>query len=185
MLSRFLFRSNTHFCSIDYRFHSRSFHVIRSSFLNGPVNPEQVNQANTISHDDFVLGYQNGRLGCSVSALLTLRLFLTGRIREKRVLIRLIGWSVGWLLLIGLSTIGFCVLPVLWALLGTVIFAAGFALGFTHELGGLVVSTALADEHFYRFASAERALWVSPEREGNMPKVHKVVPLRDSRRAQR
>jgi hypothetical protein len=54
-----------------------------------------------MSHDDFILGYKNGRLGCSVSTLLTLRLFLLGRIHEARVVIRLVGWSLG--LLIALS----------------------------------------------------------------------------------
>ena len=46
-----------------------------------------------MSHDDFIFGYQNGRLGCSVNTLLILRLFLIGQIREKRVVIRP-GWLV-------------------------------------------------------------------------------------------
>jgi hypothetical protein len=138
-----------------------------------------------MSHDDFILGYQNGRLGCSVSTLLTLRLFLVGRIREKRVVIRLVGWSLGLLLLIGLSAIGFVYLPVLWALLGTIILLAIFALGFVHQVAGLLVSTALMDVHFYQFALAEHALCVSADGEGNMPKLQKVVPQRDPRRAQR
>lgn len=138
-----------------------------------------------MSHDDFILGYQNGQLGCSVSALLTLRLFLTGRIREKRLVIGLVGWALGLLLLIGLSIIGFLCLPAHWALLGTIILLAIFALGFVHQVSGLIVSAALADEHFYQFALAERALWVSADGEGNLPKLQKVVPMRDRRRAQR
>ena len=137
-----------------------------------------------MSHDDFIFGYQNGRLGCSVSTLLTLRLFLVGRIRETRVVIRLVGWSLGLLLLIALSTIGFLYLPALWALLGTIIFLAIFALGFVHQVAELIVSTALTDEHFYQFALAERALCVSADGEGNMPKRQKVTPLSGSRRAQ-
>ena len=138
-----------------------------------------------MSHDDFILGYQNGRLGCSVSTLLTLRLFLVGRIRETRVVIRLVGWSLGLLLLIGLSAIGFLCLPALWALLGTIILFAIFALGFVHQVAGLIVSTALMDVRFYQFALAEHALSVSADGEGNMPKLQKVVPLRDPCRAQR
>jgi hypothetical protein len=76
-----------------------------------------------MSHDDFILGYQNRRLGCSVSTLLILRLFLVGRIRETRVVIPLVGWSLGLLLLIGFTIIGFLCLPALWALLGTIILA--------------------------------------------------------------
>jgi len=137
-----------------------------------------------MSHDDFITGYQNGRLGCSISTLLILRLFLVGRIRETRVVIRLVGWSLGLLLLIGLTTIGFLCLPALWVLLSTIILLAIFALGFVYQVGGLIVSTALIDVHFYQFALAERALSVSAEGEGNMPKLQKVT-LPDSRRAQR
>jgi hypothetical protein len=138
-----------------------------------------------MTHDDFILGYQSGRLGCGVSALLLFRLFLAGRIREKRVMIRLICWSIALLLLIGLSTIGFLYLPALWAILGTIVMLAVFALGSTHQIGGFVVSAALADKRFYEFARAEHALWVSDYVEGNLPKLKKVVPMRPPRRAQR
>jgi hypothetical protein len=138
-----------------------------------------------MSHDDFILGYQSGRLGCGVSTLLILRLFLVGRIHETRVVIRLVGWSLGLLLLIGLTTIGFLCLPALWALLGTIILLAIFALGFVHQVAGLIVSTALIDVHFYQFVLAEHALSVSADGEGNMPELQKVTPLPASRRAQR
>ncbi len=138
-----------------------------------------------MSHDDFILGYQNGRLGCSVSALRTLRLFLVGRIHEKRLVIRLIGWSFGLLLLIGLAAIGFLCLPVHWALLGTMTLLAIFALGFVHQIAGLIVFSALADVQFYQFALAEHALFVFAEGEGHMPRVQKAVPLHEPRRAQR
>jgi fatty acid desaturase len=138
-----------------------------------------------MSHDDFILGYQNGRLGCSVSTLLTLRLFLVGRIRETRIVTRLVGWSLSLLLLIGLATIGFLCLPALWAFLATIILLAIFALGFVHHVAGLIVSIALVNAHFYQFVVAERALCVSTDSEGNMPKLQKVVPLSAPRRAQR
>jgi hypothetical protein len=138
-----------------------------------------------MTHDDFILGYQSGRLGCSVSASLTFRLFLSGRIRERRVIINLICWLLVLLILIGLSIIGFLYLPPLWALLATIIILAIFVLGSIHRTGELVVSTALADEQFYEFARAEHALWISADGEGNLPKLQKVVPMRNSRRAQR
>src|SRR5580700_1900269 len=110
-----------------------------------------------MSHDDFILGYQNGRLGCSVSALLTLRLFLAGRIHEKRVVITLICWSLGLILLIGLSAIGFLFLPFLWAFLSTMLMLAVFALGSSYQVSELVVSAALVDKQFYELARAEHA----------------------------
>ena len=136
-----------------------------------------------MSHDDFLLGYRNGRLGCSVSILLTLRLLLTGRIREKQVITPLVVWSLGLLLLISLSVIGFLYLPALWALLGAGILLAFFVQGLAHGIAGLIVSAALADQHFYRFILAEHALWISADSEDNLPKLQKVVPLRNDRRA--
>lgn len=138
-----------------------------------------------MSHEDFVLGYTNGRLGCSVSSLLTLWLFLVGRIRTRRVVIRLVGWSLGLVLLIGLSTIGFLCLPVLWALLGATTLLAIFALGFTYQIAGLIVSTALANKQFYEFVRSQRALSVSTDGESNLPTLPKVVPMQPPRRAQR
>ena len=121
-----------------------------------------------ISHDDFVLGYQNGELGCSLSTLLILRLFLVGRVRETRVVIPLVRWSLVSLLLIGLTIIGFLCLPAVWALLGTIMLLGIFALAFVDQVGWLIVSTALIDEHFYHFALAERALYIFTADEGNM-----------------
>jgi hypothetical protein len=146
---------------------------------------ERLNEPKTMSHDDFLLGYRIGRLRCSVSTLLTLRLFLTGRIREKQVVTPLAGWSLGLFLLVSLSVIGFLCLPALWALLGAGILLAIFVLGFAHGIAGLVVSTALVDQDFYRLMLAEHALWVCADSEDNLPKLQKVVPLRNSRRAQR
>jgi hypothetical protein len=138
-----------------------------------------------MSHDDFVLGYQSGQLGCSVSALLTLRLFLAGRIRERRVVINLICWALGLLLLIGLSSLAFLRLPAPLAIPGAVLLFATFLLGFSHQLDQLVVSTALTNKQFYECARSEHALWVSTDSEGNLPKLPKVVPMRPRRRAQR
>jgi len=121
-----------------------------------------------MSHDDFVFGYQSGGLGCSVSTLLILRLFLVGRIRETRIVIPLVRWSLGALFLIGLTIIGFLCLPAVWTLCGTIMLLGIFALGFVDQVGWLIVSTALIDEHFYHFALAERALYVFTADEGNM-----------------
>ena len=117
---------------------------------------------------------------CSPSASL-----LAGRIREKRVVIRLVGWSLGLVLLIGLSTIGFLCLPALWALLGATTLLAIFTLGFTYQIAGLIVSTALANKQFYEFVRSQRALWVSTDGEVNLPKLSKLAPMKPPRRAQR
>jgi hypothetical protein len=138
-----------------------------------------------MSHDDFVLGYQSGHLGSSVSVFLVLRLFFAGRIRERRVAISLVCWALALLFLIGLTGFAFLRIPALWVILGTIITFAVFLLGFSHQLSGLVVSAALTNKQFYEFATSQHALWFSTEGESNLPKLPKVVPMQPSRRAQR
>jgi hypothetical protein len=138
-----------------------------------------------MSHAEFVLGYETGRVGCCVSALLTLRLFFAGKIREKRVSINLLLWSLGFLVLITASVIGFLNLPALWALLGAIAMLAIYALAFFYSVGGFVLSVALANEGFYQFVKAKRVLWIYSDDEGNLPKLQKVVGMRRARRAQR
>jgi hypothetical protein len=123
------------------------------------------------SHDEFVLGYENGSLGCSVSVLSTLRLFLAGRIRERKIWINLLFWSLGLLLLIASAVIEFIKLPFIWALLCTAFTLAFYASAFFNSFGALVLSTALANEDFYKIATAERALWIYSDDERNLPKL--------------
>jgi hypothetical protein len=122
-------------------------------------------------HDEFVLGYENGSMGCSVSVLLALRLFLFGRIRDKKISINLLLWSLGLLLLIASSVIEFLKLPFIWALLCTAITLAFYASAFFYSFGALILSTALANEDFYKIARAERALWIYSDNEKNLPKL--------------
>jgi len=138
-----------------------------------------------MSHNDFVLGYQSGHLGSSVSVFLVLRLFFAGRIRERRVAISLVCWALALLFLIGLTGFAFLRIPALWVILGTIITFAVFLLGFSHQLSGLVVSAALTNKQFYEFARSQHALWLSTDGESNLPKLPKVVPMQPSRRAQR
>jgi hypothetical protein len=138
-----------------------------------------------ISHKEFVLGYENGSLGCSVSALLTLRLFFAGDIREKKVSVSLFLWSVSFLVLIITFVIGFLNFPVLWALLGTIAILLIYALAFFYWAGELVLSAALANKEFYEFAKAKRVLWIYSDNEDNLPKPPKALPVPRVRRPRR
>jgi hypothetical protein len=138
-----------------------------------------------ISHKEFVVGYENGSLGCSVSAWLTLRLFFAGDIREKKVSVNLFLWSVSFLVLIITSVIGFLNFPVLWALLGTIAILVTYVLAFFYLAGELVLSAALANKEFYEFAEAKRVLWVYSDDENNLPKTPKALPLPRARRPRR
>jgi len=147
--------------------------------------PELSEDSDMMSHDEFVLGYENGSLGCSVSALQTLRLFFAARIPEKMISIKLVLWSLGFLVLIAASVIGFLNLPVIWALVGTAATLVFYVSAFFCEVGELVLSAALANKEFYEFAKAKRALWIYPDDERNLPRFQKVVHVRGARRDQR
>jgi hypothetical protein len=124
-------------------------------------------------HAEFVLAYENGRVGCSVSVLITLRLFLAGKIREKRVSTYLRLWILGIAVLTAASVIGFLNFPVLWALLGTIALVAIYTLAFFYSVGGIVLSASLTNQDFYEFATEERMLWIYFDDEENAPRVRK------------
>ena len=138
-----------------------------------------------MSHKEFVLAYENGSLGCSVSALLTLRLFFAGEIRGKKVSITLFCWSLGFLALIVASVIGFLNLPIRWALLGSITMVGFYLLWFFFSFGEIVLSAALTDEEFYEFAKAKRVLWIYSDDEDNLPKTQKIAPVPRARRPRR
>jgi hypothetical protein len=138
-----------------------------------------------MSHDEFVKGYEKGSLGCSVSVLLTIRLFLAGKIRDKKILINLLIWSFALLLLISASVIEFLKIPFTWGLLCTAISLAFYAIAFFYSLGEVVLSIALLKEDFYKLAMAERAIWIFPDDEKNLPKLERAVLIRHARRARR
>lgn len=142
-------------------------------------------EAHSITHDDFIVGYQNGQLGCSAHVLRVSLLVYSGRIREKRIVANVIGWSAGLVLLICLWVGGFYFLPLLWALLAGVVVLATFALVCLHRIGEGVLSVALSDPDFYHLVRTERALGLAVEKEGNLRRLHKVVPMRHPRQARR
>jgi hypothetical protein len=146
--------------------------ILQICSVNG-INPELLWKVpDMLPHKEFVFAYGNGSLGCSVSVLLTLRLFFAGRIRQKTISISLLFWAVGFLLLIAATVVEFLKLPFMWALLCTAITLAFYVSAFFYSFGAVVLSTALAKEDFYRIATAERALWIYSDDEKNLPKTH-------------
>jgi hypothetical protein len=142
-------------------------------------------QTNSITHDNFIVGYQNGRLGCSVSVLRVLSLVYSGKIREKHIVRRVIAWSAALLAVICLWVVGLFSLPVLWAFLAGAIILATFIVVSLHGISEGVLSVALIDGEFYELIRTEHALTVATDEERNLPRLHKVVPMRDPRRARR
>jgi uncharacterized membrane protein (Fun14 family) len=138
-----------------------------------------------ITHDDFIVGYQSGRLGCSVNVLRVLYLVYSIKVRERHVVAEVLGWSVGLLALICLWIVGFFFLPLLLALATGVIVVATCSLISLHRIGDAVTAAALSDNAFYRLVVADHALGVAPDAERNLPELNKVVPMRYPRQARR
>jgi hypothetical protein len=136
-------------------------------------------------HDEFVRTYENGSLGCSTSTLLILRLFLAGKIREKKLSINLFFWSAGFLTLIIACIVGSILYVGAWVLLGIVATFGVYVLVFFLSIGDVVLSAALTSEEFYRLATEKRALWTYPDNEDNSPKLPKITPERRGRRTPR
>jgi hypothetical protein len=138
-----------------------------------------------MTHDDFIVGYQSGRLGCSLNVLRVLSLVYSAKIREKRIVTEVVGWSVALLALICLWIFGFFFLPLLWAAAAGALVVTTFSLIALHRVGDAAIAAALSDNGFYNLAVAQHALGVAADGEGNLPRLNKVVPMRDPRQARR
>jgi hypothetical protein len=138
-----------------------------------------------ITHDDFIVGYHSGRLGCSVNVLRVLCLVYSINVRGKRLVAEVVGWSVGFLALICLWIVGSFFLPLFLALAAGLIVVATCSLISLHRIGDAVTAAALSDNAFYRLVVSEHAFCVAPDAESNLPQLNKVVPMRDARQARR
>ena len=126
-----------------------------------------------MSYAEFVLAYENGSVGCSVSVLVTLRLFLAGKIHEKTVSIKLRLWLLAITVLTAACVMAFLKFPLVWALLGTIALLAVYTVAFFYSVGGAVLSASLAGQEFYEFAIGKGVLWIYSDDEENAPKVRK------------
>ena len=120
-----------------------------------------------------------------MNVLRVLYLVYSIKIREKRVVAEVVGWSVGFLALICLWIVGFFFLPLFLALAAGAIVVPTCSLISLHRIGDAVIAAALSDNAFYRLVVAEHALGVASDAESNLPQLKKVVPMRDPRQARR
>ena len=112
-------------------------------------------------------------------------LVYSSKIRERRVVTEVLGWSVGLLALTCLSIVGIFFLPWFWALAGGALVVAIFSLIALHRVGDAVIAAALGDNAFYQLVLEQHALSCAADGEGNLPRLSKVVPMRDPRQARR
>lgn len=125
----------------------------RRNWFSHPPEPKGM------KHNDFIKGYESGKLSCSVSLVRMVCLLLAGRIRELKVAAALVCWLLGLLCLGGLSGMGFVYWPPAWAALVNAVLLSVLALNSIHAISEVIVSGALADEQFWQVAVAEGALW--------------------------
>ena len=120
-----------------------------------------------------------------MNVLRVFSLVYSTKIREKRVVTEVVGWSIGLLAMICLWVWGIFSLPLLWALAGGALVMAVFCLSALHRVGDAVIAAALSDTAFYQVALEQHAFGCATDGEGNLPRLNKVVPMRDPRQARR
>ena len=99
-----------------------------------------------MSHKEFVLAYEDGSVGCSISTWLTFRLFVAGRIREKKVRLCFYLWLICLPVAVVASILGFLYWPVLWATLNMVFVLLIFVCTFFYGFADVALSVALENE---------------------------------------
>ena len=107
------------------------------------------------------------------------------KIRERRIITQVIGCSIVLLALIGLWVFGILFLPLLWALASGGVVLAISSLISLHRVGDAVIAAALSDNTLYQLALEQHALGCAADGEGNLPRLNKVVSMRDPRQARR
>jgi hypothetical protein len=121
-----------------------------------------------MKHNDFIKGYESGKLSCSVSIVRMVCLLLSGRIRELKIAVALVCWLLGLLCLGGLSGMGFVYWPPAWAALVNAVLLSVLALSSFHAISEVIVSGALADEQFWQLAVTECALGFFTDQENDV-----------------
>ena len=120
-----------------------------------------------------------------MNVLRVFALVYSTKVRDRHIVAEVVGWSIGLLAFLCLSMAGFFFLPLLWALLSEVLVVAILTLIALHRIGDAVMAAALSDPEFYQLVGSQRALAVASDGEGNLPRLNKVVPMRDPRQARR
>ena len=105
-----------------------------------------------MSHQEFILAYEHGNIGCSVSTWTTWWLFIRGKIRQKKLSSRLFFWSVSFPVVMTGSGFGFLNFRFFWAILETAVTLVLWTFAFFYWVAEFVLSTALDSEEFYEFA---------------------------------
>ena len=120
-----------------------------------------------LSHAEFILGYQNGALGCAVRAPRALLWFLSHNVRDPKTQQTLLVWLVVVLALIGGSIFLLFYLSRFWVTVGLVLGLPAFVLVLMRRVAELVIDLALKDERFFATASAEGVLIVCAEKKNH------------------
>ena len=120
-----------------------------------------------------------------MNVLRVFSLVYSTKIRERRVVTEVLAWSIGILALSCLWGLGIVFLPLLWALMGGALVMAIFSLIALHRVGDAVIAAVLRDNAFYRLALEQHAFGCATDGEANLPRLNKVVPMRDPRQARR
>ena len=136
-----------------------------------------------MSHQQFILAYQKGSLGCCVRTVQAIWLFVSRKLEHGRATQFMVArWFVEFLLMGVTLAALYIYLSVIIGVLCSVLGFFLFGLFVTHRVAELVIQYALEDDVFFRLATAERVLIVVVDEEENLPSINNVVPLPPARR---
>jgi hypothetical protein len=142
-----------------------------------PGNPIDPTQFPSMSHQQFVLAYQKGSLGCSVRTLPAVSLFVSGKAKQMMARVAVTRWLLELLGVFAVSVLLYLYAPAVIALVGTLVSLSIFALIVTHQIAELVVRCSLENDDFFQSATGTRVLIVTADEEKNLPVVDNVVPM--------
>jgi hypothetical protein len=137
-----------------------------------------------MSHNQFILSYQKGALGCVVGTRQAVALFCSDRVYRPKV-----KSLFGLLSLIFLGFCGACIFllahaPLVLAIGGSILTLAISFLVVAHRVAELVIAFAMTDGAFFALAVERRVLLVWNDEE-NCPTVANQDSPRARRSAQR
>ena len=120
-----------------------------------------------------------------MNVLRVLVLVYSNKIRERLVVTKVVGWSVGLFGVICVCIAGLFFLPLLWVVLAGVFVVTAFGMISLHRIADGVLATVLTDRQFYELVGMEHVLSVARDAGDNFARPNKVVPVQDPRPARR
>jgi hypothetical protein len=123
-----------------------------------------------MSHSQFILSYNKGALGCVVATPKAFAFFFSGEVDQSKVKSVLAILLEASLAFAGVCFLLFLFVPLMWALVGSILVFAACLLVTLHGVAELVISYSLIHGGFFASAIARGALIICESEGEKLPK---------------